>query len=142
YDHHVLMYYKLEEVDKEIKGAQDAIKAITGQTTKYFRPPKAWLNDAEKAEIERIGYKVILWDLNSKDWVTFDDKYIVNYILRHVKPGDIILFHDSGGVFTTEGGDRHETVKAIPMLVNKLKERGYGFVTISELLNMKCDDKN
>ena len=81
-----------------------------------------------------MGYHVVLWSLNSKDWVTFDDKYIVQYILRRVKNGDILLFHDSGGVFRAEGGNRSETVSAIPRLVEKLQERGFQFVTVNELL--------
>jgi peptidoglycan-N-acetylglucosamine deacetylase len=135
YDHHVLFYYKMEELAKEIKDCEAAIKNVTGQTTKYFRPPKAWLNDREKEGVKGMGYEVVLWSLNSKDWVTFDDKYIVKYIMRRIHPGDIILFHDSGGVFGTEGGNRQETVNTISRLVGKLRDRGYQFVTISELLD-------
>jgi len=134
-DHHVLIYYKDYELVNEIKDAEKVIKDVTGKTTRYFRPPKAWLTGNEKKIIAQMGYKTILWTLNSKDWVTFHDKQIVSYIMRHVQPGDIILFHDSGGTFSVEGGKRKETVKAIPRLVKKLKEKGYRFVTISELLN-------
>jgi len=137
YDHHVLIYYKMDELEKEIKDTERVIKDVTGKTTRYFRPPKAWLTDAEKQKINDMGYKIVLWSLNSKDWVTFHDKQITSYILRNIRPGDIILFHDSGGVFSTEGGNRIQTVKVIPRLVRKLKERGYKFVTISELLNKK-----
>jgi len=139
YDHHVLIYYKKEELTEEIKKAERVIKAVTGITTRYFRPPKAWLTDEEKKVIKEMGYTIVLWSLNSKDWVNFDDKYIIRYILRNIRPGDIILFHDSGGVFTSEGGSRHETVKVIPRLVEKLKERGYRFVTVSELFSQKND---
>ncbi len=133
-DHHVLIYYTPEELEKEIKDAEDSIRKVTGVTTNYFRPPKAWVTDKEKKKIKEMGYKTILWSLNSKDWVTFDDKYIIKYIMRNVRPGDIILFHDSGGTFSTEGGDRHETVLAVKRLAEKLKENGYRFVTITELL--------
>ncbi len=136
-DHHVLIYYTMDELEKEIKDNEKVIKSVTGQTTKYFRPPKAWLTADEKKKIREMGYTVVLWSLNSKDWVTFDDKYIIKYILRHIRPGDIILFHDSGGVFSTEGGNRRETVKTIPRLIEKLKEKGYSLVTITELLNCK-----
>jgi len=140
YDHHVLLYYKMDELEKEIKKSEKIIKDTTGVTTKYFRPPKAWLTAAEKQKIEEMGYKTVLWSLNSKDWVTFHDKQITSYILRNIRPGDIILFHDSGGVFGTEGGNRTQTVKVIPRLVRKLKERGYKFVTINELSNGQEND--
>ncbi len=135
YAHSVLVYYTPEELEEEIKYSEHIIREITGQKTKYFRPPKAWLGAREKKAVKAIGYEVILWSLNSKDWVTFDDKYIVRYILRHVKNGDILLFHDSGGVFRAEGGDRSETVSTIPLLAEKLKEQGFEFVTVEELLN-------
>jgi len=137
YDHRVLIYYKMKTLEREINDAERVIKDITGQTTHYFRPPKAWITYKEKEKIKQMGYKIILWTLNSKDWVTFDDKYMVRFLVHNVRPGDIILFHDGGGVFSTEGGDRHETVKTIPQLVEKLREKGYRFVTITELLDMK-----
>lgn len=141
YDHHVLFYYKPEELVKEIKDAEAIIREVTGRTTSYFRPPKAWLTEAEKKQINRLGYKVVLWSLNSKDWVTFDDKYIVKYLVRNIRPGEIILFHDSGGVFGKEGGNRSETIKAIPLLVDRLRVKGYKFVTVSELMNKKGNNE-
>lgn len=134
YDHHVLIYYKTHELEKEIRQTEDIVRSETGRTTRYFRPPKAWLTGRERTKVESMGYKVVLWSLNSKDWVTFDDKYVLRHLLRDVQPGDVILFHDSGGVFGTEGGNREETVKTIHQLVPKLIERGYRFVTIAELL--------
>lgn len=141
FDHHVLIYYTMDELEKEIRDAEKIIKDVTGQVTKYFRPPKAWLTNQEKQKIKEMGYEVILWSLNSKDWVTFDDKYMVRYLMRHIKPGDIILFHDSGGTFSTEGGDRHETVLAVFRLIEKLKERGYRFVTVSELIKLSQEEQ-
>jgi len=134
YAHSVLLYYTPEELEEEIKYTEQVIKEITGQTTKYFRPPKAWLNKEEKERVKFIGYEVVLWSLNSKDWVTFDDKYIIRYLLQNIKNGDIILFHDSGGVFKTEGGNRSETISTIPLLTEKLAQRGFECVTVGELL--------
>jgi len=135
YGHRVLLYYKMNELEKEIRDTEKVIKDVTGQSTKYFRPPKAWVTGDEKRKIKEMGYGIVLWTLNSKDWVSFHDKQITQYILYRIRPGDIILFHDSGAVFSTEGGDRSQTVKTIPRLVKKLKERGYSFVTINELVN-------
>ncbi len=141
YDHQTILYYNPEELKNEISHAQKVIEDITGIKTRYFRPPKAWLSQAEKQQIKEMGYTTILWSLNSKDWVTFHDKQITAYILGHIRPGDIILFHDSGGVFSHQGGNRKQTVKTIPRLVEKLKEKGYRFVTISELLNLQEKDE-
>ncbi len=137
YGHGALLYYTKDELKETIKKTERIIKEATGVTTKYFRPPKAWLSKREKKKIKEMGYEIILWSLNSKDWVNFDDKYIIRYILRNVRPGDIILFHDSGGVFAKEGGNRYETVLTIPRLIEKLKEKGYKCVTITELLGQR-----
>lgn len=51
-----------------------------------------------------------------------------------VKSGDILLFHDSGNVFSREGGNRRQTVAAIPLLARVLVDKGFTFVTIDELL--------
>ncbi|MEI6437137.1 MAG: polysaccharide deacetylase family protein [Candidatus Omnitrophota bacterium] len=136
YDHHGIFFYSVEEATREVTEGEKAIRQVTGVTTKYFRPPKAWINEEEKAAFARMGYKVVLWSLNSKDWVTFDDKYIVAFLAHNVRPGDIILFHDSGSVLGVEGGDRHETVLAVARLVEKLKAKGYRFLTVSELLKV------
>lgn len=137
YDHHILLNYRASSLKENILRAQETIQKITGVRTVYFRPPKAWLTSGEKKLVRSMGYEVVLWSLNSKDWVTFDDKYIIKYLMQHVRPGDIILFHDSGGAFSTEGGDRDETVLAVMRLIERLREKGWRFVTISELLEMR-----
>jgi peptidoglycan-N-acetylglucosamine deacetylase len=134
YHHKTLVPCSLEMLQKETEDAEQAIFAATGTHTRYFRPPKAWLTGAGKRKIQEMGYTVVLWTLNSKDWVTFDDRYIIRYIVRHIQPGDILLFHDSGGVFFDDGGDRAETVKTIPRLIERLRKEGYEFVTVSQLL--------
>jgi len=134
FSHQIIMNLSPEIIQKEIKSTEKAIQDATGVTPVLFRPPKGWVTDKDKKIINRLGYETILWTLNSKDWVTFDDKYIVSFILKRIQPGDIILFHDSGGVFGSEGGNREETVKSVRMLVEKLKAQGYAVTTVSELL--------
>lgn len=135
--HHMLFFADGGTVKKELAECRKQIQAATGVSTDLFRPPKAWLTPSEKRKIQRWGYRIILWTLNSKDWVTFDDKYLVRFVVKNIQPGDIILFHDSGGAFVAEGGDRHETVLAIPQIIEKLRKQGYRFITITELLQLE-----
>jgi peptidoglycan/xylan/chitin deacetylase (PgdA/CDA1 family) len=53
----------------------------------------------------------------------------VNNVLNSAKPGGIVLLHDGGG-------DRTATVQALPIIITKLKEQGYRFVTLPELLEL------
>ena len=136
YDHILLPFSPRTMMPGQIEACEKAIERATGIRTHLFRPPKAWLTPSEKKEIRQLGYTTVLWSLNSKDWVNFDEKYIVAFLLHHIRPGDIILFHDAGGVFGTEGGNREETVQTIAPLVRRLGERGYRFVTVSELIKL------
>lgn len=135
YAHSVLVYYTPEELEEEIRYTELVIKEITGQTTSCFRPPKAWLRRKEKEKISSMGYKIVLWSLNSKDWVPFNSRHIVKYISKNIRNGDIILLHDSGDVFKAEGGDRMKTVLSIPLLADELRSAGFEFVTVKELLS-------
>lgn len=138
YLHHVLIYYTNDELRLEIKHTEDIIYNITGKRTDLFRPPKGWLTKQEKKYIKSLGYKIILWTLNSKDWVTFfSNKYIIHNIIKNVQPGDIILFHDSGGTFSLREGDRSNTLRVISKLIKELQAKGYKFVPVSDLLNHK-----
>lgn len=138
YLHNVILYYKDEELQLELEHTSWLIKKITGQEIKLFRPPKAWVMEREKNYIKKMGYKIVLWTLNSKDWVTFfNAKYLVAYLMKCIQPGSIILFHDSGGTFSIEGGNRSNTVKSISRLIKEGMAQGYKFVTVSELLQHK-----
>jgi len=135
YAHCVMLYYKPAEIEEEVKYTEHVIREVTGQTTKYFRPPKAWLRKSIKEKIKSMGYHVVLWSLNSKDWVSFNHKTMVRYLSRKIKNGDIILFHDSGNVLKAEGGDRRQTVKCIPLLAKTLRAKGYSFCSVAELID-------
>jgi len=135
YAHSVILYYTEAEIEEEIKYTECVIQEITGQTTRFFRPPKAWLRDSIKRKIKSMGYETILWSLNSKDWVGFKHRHIVRNIIERINNGDILLFHDSGNVLKMEGGNRAQTVAAIPLLVKELQEKGFKFVTVDELCN-------
>lgn len=135
YAHTVMFYYTPEEIEQEIKYTEKIIFDITGVKTKIFRPPKAWLRKKIKDRIKSMGYNIVLWSLNSKDWVPFNHKYMTSYITRKIRNGDIFLFHDSGNVFNREGGDRSQTVKTISLLSRQLLAKGYEFVSIERLIN-------
>jgi len=133
--HPLLIFHSVQDMKKEIEDCETAVRDVTGASTRYFRPPRGWLTGSQRAAANKMGYRVVLWSLNSKDWVTFDDKYIVRHILRNVRPGDIILFHDGGGIFGTDGRNRDETIKTIVRLVPKLRQRGFRLVTLAEMLD-------
>ena len=69
----------------------------------------------------------VLWDVDSSDWKVKNKDKIINNIIPNVKDGSIILMHDN-----------HEyAVNALEDVIKKLQEKGYKFVTVSELLELK-----
>ena len=135
YAHSVILYYTPAEIEEEIKYTEHVIREVTGKTTTMFRPPKAWLRDSTKDKIRSMGYEVVLWSLNSKDWVGFPHRWVVHYLAARVRGGDILLFHDSGNIFAREGGDRSQTVAAVALLIKILREKGFSFVTLEEMMH-------
>lgn len=81
-----------------------------------------------------MGFKVIFWSVDSRDWNTQDvDKILIN-TLPNVRKDSIILFHSAGG----EGHDLSATVRALPELINTLRMLDYRFVNLTQLLGIKA----
>jgi peptidoglycan/xylan/chitin deacetylase (PgdA/CDA1 family) len=70
---------------------------------------------------------MVLWSVNPEDYYRPGRKRIVKRVVDAVRPGAIVLLHDGGG-------NRSQTVAAVPHIVRRLRARGYRFVTIPRLL--------
>ena len=123
---------------KEIKQTNDTIYSITGYTPTLFRPVEGLYTDAMIEEVVKGGFKVVMWSWHqdTEDWRNPGVNKIVNTVLKGTKEGDVILFHDGGG-------NRIQTVKALEKILPELKEQGYQFVTINDLIkiNMQENEK-
>ncbi len=96
-----------------------------------FRPPGGVLNNGLAAYAKSQKYAVVMWSQTSADTdPRAKSQVFVKNVLRDAKPGSIVLMHDGGG-------DRQRTVQALPEIISKLKQQGYRFVTVPELLEMQ-----
>jgi peptidoglycan/xylan/chitin deacetylase (PgdA/CDA1 family) len=75
---------------REIERTREIIKEITGIETKIFRPPYGFLHPWLKNYLLKNGYKILLWDVDSRDWKGKIDQKI----FQKIKPNSILLFHD------------------------------------------------
>ncbi|WP_442948035.1 polysaccharide deacetylase family protein [Nostoc sp.] len=126
-------YRRMDEATakSEIDRTADLIYKTTGVKTSLFRPPGGFLNNGLAAYAKSQKDAVIMWSLTSADTDPHaKPQAFVNNVLKGAKPGFIVLMHDGGG-------DRHRTVEALPQIISGLKQQGYRFVTIPELLQMK-----
>jgi peptidoglycan/xylan/chitin deacetylase (PgdA/CDA1 family) len=94
---------------------------------RLFRPPYGLWDKATLALLKRYRMLMVLWSVDTGDYQMPGVDAIVDNALKGVKPGAIILMHDAGG-------NRSETVAALPMIIKQLRARGYKLVTVPRLL--------
>jgi len=124
--HRLLTTAKPKEIKRQIVGGNNAIKKATGVKPTWFRPPYGAIDQRVWKQTRSLHLRVAMWDVDTMDWSRPGVKKIVKTARTHVRKGSIILMHDGGG-------DRSQTVKALPKVIRELKKRGYIFVTMAEL---------
>lgn len=113
-----------EEMIKEMDGCDVKIKNITGQKEVLFRAPYGEYNNLLVQTCKDTGRFCIQWDVDSLDWKGLTAEQIVKRVTKNVKSGSIILLHNGA----------ENTAKALPTLLCELKNMGYEFVTVSDLI--------
>ncbi|GAB3213798.1 polysaccharide deacetylase family protein [Marinactinospora thermotolerans] len=108
------------EVAEDTERTSRAIEEIIGAPPRTMRPPYGSYNDSTR---EHVGLPMIMWDLDTRDWLTQDTAQTVDTTLSDTRPGSIVLLHDV----------HKSTVDAVPEILRGLTEKGYHFVTVSEL---------
>ena len=112
------------EIVKELTTSVSAIEAITGKKVEVFRPPYGDYDDLLIETAAELNLQTIQWDVDSLDWKDLTAKQIVNRIVSKTKSGSIILCHNNG----------LHTLEALPYVLGELKQKGYEFVRISDLI--------
>lgn len=121
YDHESFTILSNSALRKQISETNDIIKDITGKAPSLVRPPRGKINSGVKAV---VNMPLIFWSVDPRDWATRDADKVFAYVVKRAKPGDIVLLHDI----------RQHTVKAVKKIVPALKEKGFTFVTVEDLL--------
>ena len=120
---------------EEVIKATRVITQVTGEYPKYIRPPRG-VYDARFRRLSHVlGQQIVLWTTSTRDWrYGTSAQAIVKRAVSTAKGGQIILFHDSGALVRNEGGDRSATVRALPFVIEGLREKGLEIVPLGELL--------
>ena len=119
-----------ESFYNELKKTHEKILDICEYDIKLFRPPGGYLNKNIIKQADSFGYKIILWNIDTKDWTHLSPEKIVENIQSNVKKGSIILLHDFIG-------NHSPTPEALDKIIPLLKEEGYTFVKVGELIDNK-----
>ena len=125
-NHKYMSKLSRDEIEAELSTVKEKADAITGQSMCLFRPPYGDYNNELINEATREGYYVIQWSVDSLDWKDYGARSIIDTVCnsKSLEPGAIILCHN-GAKYTAE---------ALPEIIHNLKDKGYTFVTVKELI--------
>jgi len=135
YSHAFGKYFSEASFNSEISRTQDILKTTIGRAPALFRPPWLFRYPRIFKTIKANKLRAVSGLFGSELEVFRPAaKLMVNRAMTKLKPGVILIFHDG---YNTKGGDRSRTVEAIDLLIPRILERGYSFITVDELLNIK-----
>ena len=113
-----------DQIIADVNACSDKIENVTGVRPELFRPPYGEYDDKVVSTLRSMGMYTIQWDVDSLDWKELSAEEITGRVTERIAPGSIVLFHNAA---------KH-TPAALPGLIEKLIQKGYSFVPISELI--------
>ena len=129
YSHPHVSCLNTETLKDEVEHCESTIYGLTDNKTKLFRPPEGMIDADVRAVLRSLDYKVILWDIDTRDWAHESPEKIAENVISNVTSGDIILMHD----YVSHNSP---TIDAIKLFIPILIEKGYKFVVVSELIGI------
>lgn len=115
------------EVQQDMAQTAGKIRDLTGISPLVMRPPGGAYDETVCREADAEGMSVILWSVDPRDWASHDVGAVLHTMAGKAGDGDVILMHDLS----------KSSIEAALRLVDMLEERGYCFVTVSELAALR-----
>lgn len=114
----------INDLIEDTRECSRKIKMITGEEPKIYRAPYGEYDDNTVSTIEGMGMKMIQWSVDSIDWQEPNADTIIERVVSKTESGSILLFHN----------DLENTAQALPDVLTKLKQKGFTFVKVSDLV--------
>jgi peptidoglycan-N-acetylglucosamine deacetylase len=120
-------YTELEEdkIRRDIMKAQEAFKKLNVKNIELLRAPTGHFDQRTLKIAERLGYTVVHWSLDTKDWTNPGTAVIAENASK-AKKGDILLMHASDSA--------KQTAEALPLVLKDIKSKNLKMVTVSEMI--------
>ena len=131
YSHADLLALREPAQRRQLQWTRGLVARATGVQPRFFRPPYGATGPAVNRLGRSLGLIPVLWSVDSRDWQLPGTKAIVRRVLANVRAGSIVLLHDGGG-------DRQETLRALPAILRALQRRHLKVVTLSRLLRERA----
>ncbi|HSW09970.1 MAG TPA: polysaccharide deacetylase family protein [Bacillota bacterium] len=126
YRHVDLTTLSAADLEADLFDAGRSLAAVTGREPVFLRPPDGRYSPLVLETALRLGYTVVTWHVDSRDWKEGEPERIARHVLARVVPGAIIVFQASNSALPTD--------RALPAIAEGLRQRGYRTLTLSELL--------
>jgi peptidoglycan/xylan/chitin deacetylase (PgdA/CDA1 family) len=127
YSHHFWFdMFSARKMLAELQLTDDTIEKAIGKRPRLFRPPYGVTNPNLKKATKKGEYVSIGWNIRSLDTVVKESNELLQRITPFIKPGAVILLHDSMAV----------TVQTLPVLIDHIRKQGYRIERIDKLLNI------
>lgn len=123
YTHANLTILPPEGVERELLRTRASVMAASGKAMRYFRPPGGNINGLVAQRAAHWGMTPVMWSVNGEAIEKVGADRLASFIVKRAMPGAIILLHNG----------RSTTVQALPRIIQGLRRRGFGFVTIDQL---------
>ncbi len=117
--------------ESEVERTALDLELLGDRTSRWIRPPFSAYDARFKDYVAHTHGRLVLWSIDSGDWKGLDRDTIVNNVVNRVRPGSIIILHDSDEL---DKADRRPTVEALKLILPALQAKGYRLVTISQLV--------
>jgi peptidoglycan-N-acetylglucosamine deacetylase len=126
-NHPMMAHLSVHDQHEQLFEQAARIELLGGRKPVLFRPPYGSFNTTTFHLLHQMHMLMVLWSVDTDDYELPGVEAIVNRVLEGAKPGAIFLMHDAGG-------DRSETVAALPLIIHKLRARGFHLVTVPRLM--------
>jgi chitin deacetylase len=120
---HPYIYFNTTQ---EITDSKILIEEKTNSETILFRPAYGILSPWNYKGLKELNLKIILWDVFPRDY-NQNSEQIISYIDKNTEKGSIIVLHDGLG-------NREETIKALPEIINNIRTKGYDFALLEDYI--------
>ena len=129
YSHHYLFdFFSSKKMLHDLQQMDESLQQVLPLKPRLFRPPYGVTTPAKKKALLNGNYIPVGWNIRSMDTVIKDEKKLLTKVISAIKPGAIILFHDTSKT----------TLAVLPGVIEYARNKGYEFVRIDKLINQEA----
>jgi peptidoglycan-N-acetylglucosamine deacetylase len=121
------LHHEMDPSSASLHETNRLIRSATGFRPCDFRPPDGAVNSGLIQRAHALHMTTVNWEVDPRDWADPGVEVIASNVINNAHNGSIVVMHDGGG-------NRSQTIAALPAILSHFRHRGYKFVTVAELL--------